>query len=76
MHDGLFAIGDSDQVTDFHLTEAQRNISEFNVPADLNDTGSLPNPAVTDDTGSEVGFSEDLLQYDFHLFDVHNSPDL
>jgi hypothetical protein len=67
------AVGDADQIANLHLTEAQWHIAPINLPADLNYPGALADTPVADDAGGQIGFGNNLFEYRFHLFNIHDS---
>jgi len=74
MHRRSLAVGDADQIADFHLAKPKGNITTADLAADLHNAGGLADAAVPDHAGSEIGPGQDLLQDQFHLFDVHVNP--
>lgn len=74
MHDSRIPNGDTDQIADLHLSQAQRHILAIDIPAGLNDAGALADTAMPDHAGSQIGPGNDLLYDSLHLFYVHGNP--
>ncbi|MFA7404895.1 MAG: hypothetical protein WC007_12950, partial [Pelobacteraceae bacterium] len=71
MHHIAVAKGDTNQVAHLHLAEAERHVFPVDLPARLDDPGTLADAAMPDHAGGQVGLGDDFLDDGLHLFDVH-----
>jgi hypothetical protein len=71
VHYPTFTEWNSHQISHLHLTQAKRCVAPLYFPADLYYASGLAYSTVPNHTGSQVGFGQDLFQYNFHLFDIH-----